>query len=166
MTTIALQSLADRFWLNFWIVKSWFEQGFFHDEKTWTKFFEENRDMIEAKPFVKWVGGKRQLIKQLELLFPEEFNNYFEPFIGWGAVFFNLQKKQSFLSDINAELINTYQIIKTSPLKLIQFLETLEFNKECYTKIRSWDRESNWQEKYSKIERAWRFLFLKKIWFS
>jgi DNA adenine methylase len=106
------------------------------------------------------------LIKQLEKLFPKEFNNYFEPFIGWWAVFFNIQKPQSFLSDINEELINAYQIVKTSPKKLIEFLETLENTKECYTKVRSWDREENWQKKYSDLERAWRFIYLNKTCFN
>lgn len=168
MSSIVLESLAYKFWLNLWIVKSWFEQGFFSDEKSWTKFFEENKEMIKATPFVKWVGWKRQLIKQLEKLFPKEFNNYFEPFVWWWAVFFNVQKEKSFLSDINEELINTYQIVKTKPNELIKFLQTLEFTQECYTKIRSWDREGNWQEEknHSKVERAWRFIYLNKTCFN
>lgn len=161
-----LHALAGRIWLNFWIVQSWFEQGLFSDEKTGVEFFEENKDMIQAKPFVKWVGGKRQLIKQLELLFPKNFNNYYEPFIGGGAVFFNVQKKQSFLSDINEELINVYQTIKTQPKKLIQFLEKLEFTKECYLEIRSWDRVPNWTKKYNEIQRAGRFIYLNRTCFN
>ncbi|PIE85256.1 modification methylase [Candidatus Gracilibacteria bacterium] len=129
-------------------------------------FFEENKDIIQAKPFVKWVGGKRQLIKQFEKLFPEEFNNYFEPFLGGGAVFFNLQKKQSFLSDINEELINLYQIIQTKPQKLIEFLEKQEISKKRFLEIRSWDREENWNEKYNKIERAGRFMYLNRTCFN
>ena len=130
------------------------------------KFFEEHKDMIQAKPFVKWVGGKRQLIKQLELLFPKEFNNYFEPFIGGWAVFFNVQKKQSFLSDINEELINTYQIIKDEPKKLIKFLESCEYSKDFYREIRAWDREADGLKKHSKVARAGRFIYLNRTCFN
>jgi DNA adenine methylase len=55
-------------------------------------------------------------------------------------VFFNLQKKQSFLSDVNEELINLYQVIKEEPKKLIKFLESLEYSKEKFLEIRAWDR--------------------------
>ncbi|MDD2565559.1 MAG: DNA adenine methylase [Candidatus Gracilibacteria bacterium] len=125
MTSIALDNIALRFNLNFWIVKSWVEKEKIETEEQATVFFEENLHFIKATPFVKWVGGKRQLIKQLEQLFPKEFNNYFEPFIGGGAVFFNIQKPKSFLSDINEELINTYQIVKTKPNELINYLENI-----------------------------------------
>lgn len=96
MSSVITQTLSNKFWINLWIVKSWFEQGIFKDLKTGIKFFEENLEMIKAKPFIKWVGGKRQLIEQYYKLFPEEFNNYHEPFLWGWAVFFNLQKKQSF----------------------------------------------------------------------
>jgi len=55
-------------------------------------------------------------------------------------VFFNLQKKQSFLSDVNEELINLYQVIKKEPKKLIKFLESLEYSKDKFLEIRAWDR--------------------------
>jgi len=69
-------------------------------------------------------------------------------------VFFNLQKKQSFLSDVNEELINVYQTIKENPKELIKFLETLVYSKEFYEQIRAWDRVENWQNNYTKIQRA------------
>lgn len=166
MSTIALQSLSEKFWLNLWVVRSWFLQGFFSDEESWIKFFEANKSMVQAKPFIKWVWGKRQILPQLQKLFPLEFNNYHEPFLWWWAVFFNIQKKQSFLSDVNSELINTYQIIKDEPKKLIKFLETCEYSKSFYENIRAWDRSENWQEKYSKIERAWRFIYMNRTCFN
>ncbi|MDD5770171.1 MAG: DNA adenine methylase [Candidatus Gracilibacteria bacterium] len=166
MSIIALQSLSQKFGLNLWIVKSWFLQGAFFDLKSGTKFFEENIEIIKATPFVKWVGGKRQLISQLEKLFPKEFNNYFEPFVGGGAVFFNLQKEKSFLSDINEELINTYKVIKENPKKLIKFLETCEYSAYFYEDIRSWDRQEDWQKNYSEIERAGRFIYLNRTCFN
>ena len=166
MTTTILNSLALKFWLTFHIVKSWWEHLNFSNEKEAESFFEENIDMIKAKPFIKWVGWKRQLIKQFQELFPKDFKNYHEPFLWGGAVFFNLQKKQSFLSDVNEELINTYQVIKNNPKKLINFLKILEYSKEKFLEIRSWDREENWQEKYSEIQRAWRFIYLNRTCFN
>jgi hypothetical protein len=67
-----------------------------------------------AKPFLKWAGGKRGLIEQLFKKFPTEFNNYHEPFLGGGAIFFELYSrgmlagKKAYLADINAELINAF----------------------------------------------------------
>ncbi len=166
MSTIVLQSLAEQFWLNFWIVQSWYKHKKFKNKAKAEQFFKENIEVIKATPFVKWVGGKRQLIKQLEFLFPKEFNNYFEPFIGWWAVFFNVQKEKSFLSDINEELINTYKVIKKSPRKLIEFLETLEFTQACYTEIRAWDREMGGLKNHTEIQRAGRFIYLNRTCFN
>lgn len=168
MTSIAINSLrlSIEFWLDFHIVKSWWEHMNFANINDAKVFFSTNKEIINAKPFVKWVWWKRQLIKQFDKLFPIDFNNYFEPFLGWWAVFFNLQKKKSFLSDVNSELVNTYQIIKTKPKELISFLETCEYSKNFYEKIRSWDREENWQKNYSTIERAGRFIYLNRTCFN
>ena len=75
----------------------------------------------KPKPFVKWVGGKRQLLTQFRLrnLYPpEKFNSktgrYFEPFVGGGAVFFDLLPEKTFLSDLNNELVVTYNVIKNN----------------------------------------------------
>ena len=93
--------------------------------------FEEAKPTIEErpKPFVKWVGGKRQLLKQFNLMDlypPEKFDikkgKYFEPFVGGGAVFFDLLVEKSFLSDLNSELVTTYNIIKNDVDKLIKSL--------------------------------------------
>jgi len=77
------------------------------------------------QPFIKWVGGKRGLLEQLLPLFPDEFDSYHEPFLGGGAVFFELynqgylDNKKIILSDINQELVNTYNVVKSYPDKLI-----------------------------------------------
>lgn len=163
---VIITKLAKEYWINYLIVQSWLLQGAFKDVKSWQQFFKKNNDIIKAKPVVKWVWWKRQLISQLEKLFPKDFNNYFEPFVWWGAVFFNLQREKSSLYDINEELINTYQVIKNSPNELIKFLETLTYDKETFLKIRSWDREENWKQKYTKIQRAWRFLYLNRTCFN
>lgn len=168
MTNIALQSLkfSIEFGINFQVVKSWWEHENFASQNEAKIFFEENKDIINAKPFIKWVWGKRQLIKQFEKLFPVEFNNYFEPFLWGWAIFFNLQKEKSFLSDVNSELINLYQVIKNKPTELIEILENETISKERFLEIRSWDREKNWQEKYNEIQRAARFMYLNRTCFN
>ena len=123
MSQLVLANLANKYSVSIQIIKSWFTWWFFHDETSAEKFIEENIDIIKAKPFVKWVGGKRQLISQFESLYPQQFNNYFEPFLWGWAVFFNIQRKKSFLSDVNEELINLYQVIKNKPKDLIKLLE-------------------------------------------
>lgn len=168
MTSIAVNSLrlSIEFWLDFHIVKSWWEHMNFANIKEAKDFFDTNKEIINAKPFVKWVWWKRQLIKQFDKLFPLEFNNYFEPFLGWWAVFFNLQKKKSFLSDVNEELINVYKVIQKKPLELISFLEKQIVSKERFEEIRAWDRVENWQKNYSDIERAGRFIYLNRTCFN
>lgn len=134
--TIFIESLSHSFWLNKQIIISRFNQWYFQDLNSWIKFFEENIEIIKAQPFIKRVGWKRQLIKQFEILFPQEFNNYFEPFLWWWAVFFNLQREKSFLSDVNEELINTYQVIKDKPIVLLDFLKTINHSKENFLEMR------------------------------
>ena len=60
------------------------------------------------KPFLKWVGGKTQIMDKLEKYFPNNYKRYFEPFLGGGSVFFNFTLKKSTLADLNGTLINTY----------------------------------------------------------
>ncbi len=127
----------------------------------------------EYQPFIKWVGGKRGLLEQILPLFPKEFNNYYEPFIGGGAVFFKLfskgvlKNKKVILSDINEELINTYNIIKNRPFELIKKLEKYkeQHSKDFYYKIRELDRKSNYN-KLSNLEKATRFIYLNKTCFN
>ncbi|MDP2090776.1 MAG: DNA adenine methylase [Candidatus Gracilibacteria bacterium] len=168
MTTIALQSLkfSIELGIDFQKVKSWLEHMNFLSELDARAFFIDNKDIINAKPFVKWVGGKRQLIEQFKRLFPTEYNNYFEPFLGGGAVFFNLQKEKSFLSDVNAELINLYQVIKAKPMELIKFLEKQEVSKERFEEIRAWDRLEGGLSNFTNIERAGRFIYMNRTCFN
>jgi DNA adenine methylase len=65
-----------------------------------------------AKPPVKWVGGKTQLLKELLARVPATYNRYFEPFVGGGALFFALQPRVAYLCDSNAELINLYHVLR------------------------------------------------------
>lgn len=123
--------------------------------------------MTKVPTLVKWVGGKKQLLSQFDLLFPKEFNNYFEPFAGGGAVAFYLLKtrapKKVFLSDINEELIDTYNVVKENPEKLIKILKEYKrnHNKENYYVVRAKD-----PKQLSKLERAARFIYLNKTCFN
>ena len=122
----------------------------------------------KPKPFVKWVGGKRQLLKQFRLLDlypPEKFDvktaSYFEPFVGGGAVFFDLLPRKAFLSDLNSELVTTYNVIKNNVEKLILALNMHEYDKEYYLKIRAQN-----QKQLSDIEIAARFIYLNRTCFN
>jgi len=126
-----------------------------------------------AKPFVKWVGGKRQLIPELLKYIPRNFNNYFEPFVGGGALFFELynlgilKNKKVFLFDINEELISAYKIIRDYPNELIEKLKEFKskHNKEFYYQIRELDRTDNYK-KLNNIIKAARFIYLNKTCFN
>ncbi len=166
MSSITLNSIALKFGITIHIVKSWCEHLKFSDEKEAEEFFDKNIKIIKAKPFIKWVGWKRQLISQFQELFPKEFANYHEPFLWGGAVFFNLQREKSYLSDVNEELINLYKTIKNKPKKLISFLENLEYSKEKFLELRFWDREEWGLKNHTDIERAGRFMYLNRTCFN
>lgn len=127
----------------------------------------------QYQPFIKWVGGKRGLLKQLLPLFPKDFNNYHEPFLGGGAVFFELysqgflKDKKIYLSDINTELINTYNEVKNNPIELVENLEYYKekHSKEFYYKTREQDRTEDFK-RLSSLQRATRFIYLNKTCFN
>ena len=67
--------------------------------------------MIKGKPFVKWAGGKRQIIDKLKKYIPNEFDTYYEPFVGAGALLFELSPKKAVINDSNEELMNVYKVL-------------------------------------------------------
>lgn len=122
----------------------------------------------KPKPFVKWVGGKRQLLRQFrELgLYPPEYfdpvtSTYFEPFVGGGAVFFDLLPMNAELSDRNLELVTTYNVIKKDVDALIELLKKQKYEKEYYLKIRAKD-----PKKLLDTEVATRFIYLNRTGFN
>lgn len=122
------------------------------------------------KPFIKRVWGKRQLLKQLEVFYPKKFKKYFEPFVWWWAVFFDLRNKfwttfPAYLFDINEDMIITYNIIKNDVNWLIKELKRYPYNKEFFMKIRALDRSPNFK-KLSDIKRAARFIYLNRTGFN
>lgn len=93
-----------------------------------------------AQPFLKWAGGKRQLLPEIRKYVPKQFNTYFEPFVGAGAVLFDLQPKKAVINDINFELINTYNVIHEHVDKLVDELEKHKNDKDYFYAIRNLDR--------------------------
>ena len=77
-------------------------------------------------PFVKWAGGKRQLLQQIRERMPEQYNNYYEPFIGGGAVLFELQPENAWINDINTALVHTYRQIQGNPEDFLREVEKLD----------------------------------------
>jgi len=123
-----------------------------------------------ASPFVKWAGGKAQLLGQLEPLLPKQFGRYIEPFVGGGALFFHLYNlgritKGAILSDLNAELMNCYRVLrhKARVAELIELLRRHArrvMDADYYYRVRAWDRQRDFLERRSPVERAARTIFL------
>jgi len=113
-----------------------------------------------TKPFLRWPGGKRWLIKDVLKLYPNvSFNNYFEPFLGGGAFFFSFDIKNANLSDINSDLINTYIQVRDCPLLLINELKKLKNDTITYEKVKK-------SKPILPLEQAARFLFLNRTSFG
>lgn len=124
----------------------------------------------EAKPFLKWVGGKGQLLTQFEAYLPTRFNRYFEPFVGGGANYFHLWNtnrlpKEAFLFDNNEELINTYCVVRDQLDALIELLaiHKKNHNKEYFYHIRSLDRQDIY---LTCVERAARTIYLNRTCYN
>lgn len=120
-----------------------------------------------VKPFVKWAGGKRKLLPEIKHYLPSKIENYYEPFVGGGAVFLNLQLPHPVINDFNDELINTYLAVRDDVDSLIHLLKEHEFNNcsDYYYQIRAWDRTGELQKR-SSTERAARFIYLNKTGFN
>ncbi|HHG7592181.1 modification methylase [Streptococcus pneumoniae] len=122
---------------------------------------------VTLQPFTKWTGGKRQLLPVIRELMPKTYNRYFEPFVGGGALFFDLAPKDAVINDFNAELINCYQQIKDNPQELIEILKVhQEYNsKEYYLDLRSADRDER-IDMMSEVQRAARVLYMLRVDFN
>lgn len=116
-------------------------------------------------PFLKWVGGKRQLMPEIKALLPKQYSTYYEPFVGGGAVLFSVQPKKAVINDFNEELINTYQVIKNSPHELIKNLAKHLNEPDYFYQIRELDRSSDFK-RLTDIERASRLIYLNKTCYN
>lgn len=130
-----------------------------------TKSFTQTH--YKMQPFTKWTGGKRQLLPCLTELLPTDFNTYYEPFVGGGALFFNLAHDKAVINDINTDLINAYNSIKNEVEQLIELLEThkLYNSKDYYYGIRSVDRDGR-IDKMTSVQRAARILYMLRVNFN
>lgn len=120
---------------------------------------------LSAKPFVKWAGGKRQLLPQLLDNIPQRFNAYYEPMIGAGALFFSLQADKSYISDTNQQLIECYQTIKCDVEALIEDLKTHRYEPDYYYALRDADR-SPFFDNWTTLKRSSRFIYLNRTCFN
>jgi len=118
-------------------------------------------------PFLKWVGGKRQLINELTNYLPKGINSYeyIEPFVGGGALFFHLQSKKATINDLNSELINVYLMIKNNLEELISELIKHKNTSEYFYSIRSLDRDYSFHD-LSNVFKASRVIYLNKTCFN
>ena len=117
-------------------------------------------------PIIKWAGGKRKLLPQLRARLPKEgFTRYVEPFLGGGALFFDLMPERALVIDSNAELVNMYESVRDNPKYLDALLQSFHNTPEFYESIRSWDRKDMIQT-HTPVERAARFIYLNKACFN
>ncbi len=121
---------------------------------------------VLVSPVLKWVGGKRQLLDTLLPLIPKDYKTYCEPFLGGGALFFKLQPRVAFVNDVNADLMNVYEVIRDNATGLIQTLETHENTSVHFYEVRDWDRDKELYAKLSKVEKAARTIYLNKTCFN
>ncbi|HEX8721169.1 MAG TPA: DNA adenine methylase [Pyrinomonadaceae bacterium] len=120
-----------------------------------------------ARPFLKWAGGKRQLLPEIRSLRPATFGTYFEPFVGAGAVLFDLQPPRAVINDANGELINCYRVVKAQPEELIRLAGEHERrdSKEYFERLRALDRDPGLRA-LTPVERAARVIYLNKTGFN
>lgn len=126
--------------------------------------------MLKGTPFVKWAGGKRQIIDKLKQYIPDEFKTYYEPFVGGGALLFELSPKKVVISDSNKELINVYRCFQDDKEfeLMVSELNKHEANhsEEYYYQIRSLDKDKKSFSKLSMHKRAARTIYLNKACFN
>ncbi len=127
---------------------------------------EKGHHVKKPYPFLKWAGGKRQLLPQMVKYFPKKYENYIEPFVGGGAVFFHLLPDKAILSDDNPDLINCYNVIRNDVKSLIISLSKHKYEEKHYYQMRAIDRDDENYNKLSDIEKAARTIYLNKTGYN
>lgn len=123
---------------------------------------------MKIPTFLKWLGGKRRLISQIDPYLPQKVDRYYEPFLGGGSMFFYIKQKYNpkfcMVSDINEDLIETYKTVRDNPRNLITLLNKFQKNnsKKFYYKVRNLFNE----KKFSKIQRSAAFIYLNKTCYN
>ena len=125
---------------------------------------------LNVAPFVKWAGGKRQLLSKIKERMPEQYNDYYEPFVGGGAVVLELQPENAVINDINKSLINAYTQIANNPDEFLDAVNMLDNEmwddgKEYYYSIREHYNDKLMREEFD-IELAALFVFINKHCFN
>ncbi len=122
------------------------------------------------KPFLKWAGGKRQLLPEIRKYLPSHINEYtyYEPFVGAGAVLFDLQSKRAIINDYNSQLILAYQVVRDHIEELIDALRIHQEknSEEYYYEVRAQDRDQISFQSFSDIQKAARLIFLNKTCYN
>lgn len=118
-----------------------------------------------TRPFLKWAGGKRQLLPILTSFIPKKYDTYYEPFVGAGALLFALQPEKAVINDNNKDLINCYIVIRDNLDELITDLEKYKNEEECFYRIRDLDRNESFFD-MSPIEKASRTIYLNKTCYN
>ena len=125
---------------------------------------------IYIKPYLKWAGGKRQLLAEIRKHLPKNIDayTYYEPFIGAGALFFDLKPKRAVINDSNTQLILTYRTVRDSVEDLILLLQEYEKknSKDFFYEIRNADRDEKKFNEATDIEKTARLIFLNKTCFN
>lgn len=116
---------------------------------------------VQPKPFVKWAGGKRQLLPRILELVPDEFGTYFEPFVGGGALFFALKTTHAVLGDVNERLMRTYKAVRDEPEAVIALLSQYPYERAFYETIRAQE-----VDKLQDVAVAAWFIYLNRAGFN
>jgi len=123
-----------------------------------------------VKPYLKWAGGKRQLLPQIKEYLPKKLSDmrYYEPFIGAGALFFEIQPRRAVINDINEQLIVTYDVIRNNVDDLIEVLaeHKAHHGEEHYYNVREQDRDVESFAKLNPVQKAARIIYLNKTCYN
>ncbi len=123
-----------------------------------------------VRPFLKWAGGKRQLLPEIVKYVPKRISKhtYYEPFIGGGALLFELQPQKAVINDSNKELINCYEVVRDSLDELIEELSKDKYtnSETSYYEMRDLDRSTKKYEILSEVEKAARIIYLNKTCYN
>lgn len=122
----------------------------------------------KIKPFLKWPGGKRRVLPEIRKYVPDSYGTYYEGFLGGGAVLLDLLPEKAVVSDINVELIESYETIRDEKDALIYLLEDHagKNSLEYFLEVRSWDRAEDWLTASSKVKRTARMIYLNRTCFN
>lgn len=120
----------------------------------------------QPKPFLKWAGGKRQLLPTLTHHLPPGFHTYYEPFVGAGALMLALQPRKAVINDLNQELIACYRVIQKQPEELLIQLRNHHNTPDYFYEIRGLDRKPELFSQLDDIQRASRMIFLNKTCYN